>query len=117
VVVGSILVALGAVLGAVFAVIGVLRILKVLITNIFMSTGKFYILERPCVDGSLYMSEDEKTKDYRLFFAKKNNKKLVYVSVTQAVFYDYAMGEECYVVFVKGLKNPCLCYKKQEWTR
>ena len=43
------------------------------ITNIFISTGKFYILERPCVDGSLYMSEYEKTKDYRLFFAKKNN--------------------------------------------
>ena len=86
------------------------------IVDVLKTIGRYYVLEASCIDGVYHIYEDKPT-EYSLLFKKGKGKKPVYVKISKAIFDDFNVGDECYVVFIKGLKNPCLCYKKSEWTR
>lgn len=105
----------GSGLGVLAMALGLLKILRIVFEDVLKTIGKYYVLERPCIDGNLLLHEDE-TKEYRLLFVKKSQKKPVYLKVEDSFFYECNAGDEFYVVFLKGQKHPCLCYKKTEWT-
>lgn len=102
--------------GFIFLPFGVFKLIKAAYIDILKTIGKFYILEKPCINAQALEYEDG-TKGYRLVFPNKKNKKPIYVMVDEAAYNDIELNEECYVVGVKGLKNPCLFYRKREWTR
>ncbi len=111
---GIVLLVCGNVLGVAVIVLGLLKMLKIAFEDALKTIGNYYVLERPCINGRSFLYEDDAT-EYRLFF-KKKGKKPVYVKVEEDYYNECNVGEEFYVVFLKGQRHPCLCYSKNEWT-
>ncbi len=75
---------------------------------------QYYSIERPCLEKRL-AERDEAPDQWQLWFPNKEGDWNVAISVDKE-FYDATQpGEEFYLVFARGERTPCLCYRKSEW--
>ncbi len=107
--------ALGSVVGPIFFLLGLLRLFVIIVEEVSKTIGTYYVLERPCIECLTCSLKNGKT-EYRMYFPNKNNKKTVCVKADESFCNMHFMGDTFYVVFLKGRKQPYLCYNTREWT-